>query len=293
MQKYVLSILLILIIASGCSVNNEVQIVLLAGQSNMAGAGNYDDLSITDKLRLEAVANRVKLSTNEKQAIPLTYYLSPSKSKKYKFEKFFGPELFIGIIVAEKNPEREFLLIKTALGGTSLHGVWSPDWTKEKAQIVEMDKERQSVSLYADHIQLINQNLQGLKQEGKRYNIVGIAWMQGERDAGHAICAPVYGENLERLIQAYRDDLKNPELPFVFGQINSTRGKFKAGPSMVRKAMTEVAQSTNACIMIPTSTDSKWSDYPKYVDNTHYNTEGQKRLGTNMAKALQSLTNSE
>ena len=91
--------------------NNEVQVVLLAGQSNMAGAGNYDDLEDAIKKRIDKVADRVFVSQSNIAQTPLSYY-NNKPSRKYAFTKRFGPELILGLTLAEKYPKKEFLLIK-------------------------------------------------------------------------------------------------------------------------------------------------------------------------------------
>ncbi len=278
-----LSMLFLSLIA--CSQQDKVKVVLLAGQSNMAGSGNYDELSDSIQARIMEIAPRIMLSQKRKFE-PLSYYLAPAKSKKYNFEKFFGPELFIGLSLADAYPESEILLIKTSMGGTALYGAWNPNWSAEKAQMVEKEGEKQKAKLFNEHITLVNENLDRLISEGKSYDIIGIAWMQGENDAAKEVSALSYEVNLKTLIQAYRDNFSLPELPFVFGQINSTYGRFKDGPRIVREGMAEVAKSTSNCIMLPTSTDRSWTDYPKHIDNTHYNTEGQKRLGIAFGEAI-------
>ena len=265
----------------------DVQIVLLAGQSNMAGAGNYDELDDGTKARIKAVANRVTVDRGVKKSAPyaLSYY--PNKrSEKYDFDKRFGPELLIGITLVEKNLTQEYLLIKKSQGGTALYGAWNPDWTAEKAKAVEKVK-KQNMQLYNDHLTSIRQHLNRLKKEGKTFKIIGLAWMQGENDAGKEISATTYEVNLKRLIEKYRTDLNVPNLPVVIGQINSHYGKFKKyGPTMVRKAIAAVANADEKVIMIPTTADAPYDDFPKHPDNVHYNTEGQRRLGIAFGEAL-------
>lgn len=284
-MKHILTLLFIFVVIN-ISAQSKVAVILLAGQSNMAGSGNYDALSADELKRIDAVKNRVRLTTKGRENIPLSYYLAPAKTKKYKFEKFFGPELFIGLTLAEKHPDTEFLLIKTSMGGTALYGAWNPNWSAEKAKAVENTEEKQSVQLCKEHIALINKELTRLDSENKEYEIIGMAWMQGENDAAKEVSALSYKENLTALINFYRNTFTLPELPFVYGQINSTYGKFADGPQCVRNAMKEVAKTTDNCEMIPTSTDRSWNDYPKHEDNTHYNTVGQKRLGTKMGQLL-------
>ncbi|WP_303317254.1 sialate O-acetylesterase [Flavivirga abyssicola] len=261
-----------------------VQVVLLAGQSNMAGAGNYDELSEDVKQRIEKISHRVLLSFNGKPANPLSYY-NNKPSEKYNFTKRFGPELLLGLTLAESNPNQEFLLIKRSQGGTALYGAWNPNWSQAKAKAVEKAKFKQSLKLYELHISDIKTNLEALKSQNKTYKIIGLAWMQGENDATLEVAAKGYKQNLKNLVTAYRSEFNVPEMPFVFGQINSRYG-VKGGAKMVRDNMVQFAQEDSKSILIKTSTDKSWEDFPKHPDNVHYNAEGQKRLGIAFGKGL-------
>ena len=265
---------------------NDIQVVLLAGQSNMAGAGNYNELDDATRVRIEQVAPRVLLSLAGKPPKPLSYAVSKFHEGKYGFAETFGPELFAGLTLAEKNPSQEYLFVKTAHGGTALYGAWNPDWSAEKAAAVENNEQKRTTQFYNLHIEHTRSNLTRLEHEGKQYRIVGALWMQGENDAAREISAKSYEENLIALIKAYRNDLDEPKMPFVIGQINSTYGKFREGPKMVRNAMAQVSDSVPHAALIRTSTDPSWADYPKHPDNVHYNTEGQERLGRAFALAL-------
>ena len=267
-----------------------VHVVLLAGQSNMGGAGNYDELPPSIIKRIENVAQRVNISVSGDSPKPLSYETSKFHQEKYGISNKFGPELFFALTLAEKHPTREYLLIKTARGGTSLYGAWNSQWTAEKAQAVERGKAKQNLKLYELHLSYVQQNLARLQQEGKSYHILGMLWMQGENDAGKEPAARSYQSNLIKLINGYRNELAVKDMPFIIGQINSTYGRFKEGPEMVRAAMAEVAKTLPNTALIGTSTERSWSDFPKHSDNTHYNTEGQIRLGKEFANALSTLS---
>jgi len=270
--------------------SKDVHVVLLAGQSNMQGAGNFDALDPAEIARIEKVSSRVSLSFNGKITRPLSYYKN-KPTEKYNFIKRFGPELFIGLTLAENNPNQEYLLIKRSQGGTALYGAWNPNWTAEKAKAVEKEK-KQNIQLYNRHIEDIKANLKALEIQGKSYKIIGLAWMQGENDAAKEISATTYEDNLRILIKSYRDEFGIENMPFVIGQINSRYGKFKVkGPAMVRQAMEDVANSDANADIIKTTTDTSWNDYPKHTDNVHYNTEGQRRLGMMFGSKLIGLNN--
>ncbi|MDW5288100.1 sialate O-acetylesterase [Formosa sp. PL04] len=269
------------------SKENRVEVVLLAGQSNMAGGGNYDELDEATKLRIEAVSDRVSLSFNGNPVKPLSYY-DNKPSEKYPFLKRFGPELLLGVTLVEENPTKEFLLIKRSQGGTALYGSWNPDWTAEKAKAIEKGEKKQNLKLYNLHVADIRRNLDTLKAQGKDYRIYGLAWMQGENDAILEVAARGYNTNLKKLMQAYRTEFNTPEMPFVVGQINSRYG-IKEGAEMVREGMFKAVDFDYYAALIETSTDTSWSDFPKHTDNVHYNTEGQKRLGTAFANGFISI----
>jgi hypothetical protein len=265
---------------------SETQVILMAGQSNMAGAGNYDELDDAIKKRIEKISNRVSLVFNGKVASPLSYYKN-KPSKKYTFTKRFGPELLLGLTLAEKNPTKKYVIIKRSQGGTALYGAWNPNWTEEKAKAVEA-KKKHNLKLFSMHLDDINTNLERLKTEGETYKITGFIWMQGENDATLKEAANNYAENLETLITKYRTIYNEKDLPFIFGQINSRYG-IKNGAKMVREQMEIASNKIEKSSLIKTSTDKSWSDFPKHTDNVHYNTEGQKRLGIAFAKELMKL----
>ncbi len=291
--KVFYSACLVFLICS-CGVNKKqayskvVHVVLLGGQSNMAGHGDYDKLGETIKQRIEKISHRVLLSTSENTDVkprPLSFYISHANDK-YKFNKHFGPELFIGLTLAEANPNQEYLLIKKAVGGTSLYGAWNANWSTEKAEVAERGNVRKQMQLFNSHKVNIDNQLKRLKALEKEYKIIGMTWMQGESDTKNNLAAKNYGENLEDLISGYRKHLNIDKMPFIIGQINVLPREYKKGPELVRLAMQSVANSDDQVDIINTSIDDDWNDFPKHSDNLHYNVEGQKRLGISFAEKL-------
>ena len=263
--------------------SDTATIVLLAGQSNMAGAGNYEALSPDLQKRIEAVADRVELVNGNKKIGPLSWY-SNKPSEKYNFTRRFGPELLLGLTLAERHPDRRFLLIKHARGGTALYGSWSPEWTAEKAKAIEKGP-KQGLRLLEEHLAIIHAQLARLDAAGTPHRIIGMAWMQGENDAKLPESTSTYAASLGKLIARYRTEFDIPQMPFVFGQINSRYG-MKGGASIVRAQMKLAAKADPLVTMIPTTTNEDWRDFPKHADNVHYNAEGQRRLGIRFAEVL-------
>lgn len=285
-MKHILTLTMLLCLSLWLNAENPVKIVLLAGQSNMAGAGNFDALSDADKARVVEVSQRVNLVYNRGESTPLSYNYAQYQFDKRGYGNVFGPEIFIGVTLAEAYPEDEFLLIKRAQGGTSLYGAWNPHWTAEKAAQAENTEAKQKMKLVEEHMALIASQIARLEQEGRDYEIIGMAWMQGENDGARQERAVAYEENLKSLIKTYRDTYDLPQMPFVMGQINSRYGKWADGPATVRQAQADVADADEHCAVLRTSTDESWSDYPKTSDNVHYDEVGQKRLGVGMGVFL-------
>ncbi|MCW2119026.1 sialate O-acetylesterase [Flavobacterium sp. 7A] len=292
-SSYKLVVILIFIFSFGSAIaqtNKEnINVVLLAGQSNMAGAGDFTALDASVKERLAKVVDRVQISNSGKEPIPLSFYLSKGHKKKYGFEEAFGPELLIGIVLAEKFPKEKFLLIKTAQGGTALYGAWNPDWTAEKTTQVEAEGFKRNLKLYSNFIDDVNKNIKRIESQGNTYKIIGMGWMQGENDAAKEVSAMSYEANLVNLINRVRSDLKVMDMPFVLGQINSHYGDFPAGPATVRAAEVNSTNLLKKVIVIKTTADKPFNDFPKHSDNVHYNAEGQYRLGTAFGEALLKL----
>jgi hypothetical protein len=265
------------------SKNSILQIVLLGGQSNMAGHGIMADVKPEDIQRIEAVKNRVSVVIDGRDAQPLSYF------KADKIATEFGPEVFIGLTLAEKNPDKQYLLIKEAVGGTTLYGAWNPEWTEEKANAAEIDEKRKKMQLYKKHISSIKKCLDALEHENKKYVIMGMAWMQGETDTRKDFTAKAYEANLKRLIESYRSEFKLPKMPFLIGQINCPPRQYVEGVEIVRVAMVKVAKNVANTDIILTSMDDDYKDYPKRSDKVHYDAQGQKNLGTAFVEKLLEL----
>ena len=270
---------------SDIKVDNATQVinvVLLAGQSNMEGAGNFDELPKDITNRIKAIENRVQYALRDEKSGPLTYKTSDYHKKKYGVYKTFGPEMLIGLTLAETYPKKRFLLLKTAYGGTSLYGAWNPYWTKANAIKAEKGYKK-DLPLFSIFNENIDKQLTLLENQKQPYKTIGMVWLQGENDASKEFSAKSYQQNLTDLIKKLRH--KYNFKPFVIGQINSTYGKFKQGPEIVRNAMQIIADEDANVSIINTSTNSNWLDYPKH-DNVHYNTKGQVKLGKEFATKL-------
>jgi hypothetical protein len=191
-------------------------------------------------------------------------FLQPGSSWRVKQPELFGPEISFGRALADLYPNRQFALVKHSKGGTSLAEEWNPETgahykmllVKIRAATAELTRERVA------------------------WEIVGFVWMQGERDADFSSYAAVYAGNFVKFIAAVRRDLRQPALPFVFGQIHAPTYPFR---TQVREAQAQVARSVKNTRMVRTD------DLPMQKDQTHYDAGGFVMLGRRFADALSEL----
>ena len=258
------------------------KVFLFAGQSNMDGRANGAQLTKMDLQRLSKVANRISFYYNHQPVTPLQLTTaSKHVQKKFSLTESFGPELFFGIEMAEKYPEDEFVFIKRSQGGTSLYGCWNPDWSEEKAALMN---ELKQPKLYFDFIAYAKDVLK--EYNPAEYEIKGMLWVQGEADSGVKKWgekpAEAYGENLSKLIESTRTSLDIPEMPFVL---------FQVGFGKVVKGMKKTAENDNHVYLIPQSNDKQSKDF--YKKNPppvgHYTAKSMKRIGMAFFKIFESI----
>ena len=94
------------------NVYGDGRVFLLAGQSNMAGAGLFKELTEAEKIP----PNKVKIWSKG-----AWYSLGPGFSAN---EGRFGPELAFSRAMQKAYPKDDIYLIKKASGGTSMHKHW-------------------------------------------------------------------------------------------------------------------------------------------------------------------------
>ena len=221
-------------------------VVILAGQSNMAGHGELDEL---DDAALPSDAR--------------LFDLNP-------MENSFGPEVGFARKWMRRRPADELWLVKYAVGGSSMLA-WQPDWTAENAALTHDEAKG---PLYA---RLMKHTRQALGDADCR--IAGCLWMQGESDARYAHAANAYHANLRHFMSRLRGDLGFPRLPFVLGLVNPPSDPWRH-VAAVRQSQRQIAREDNFAALVGTD------GLRKYADNLHYDTAGQLELGRRFADAL-------
>ena len=240
----------VILSATALELRAEARVFLLAGQSNMAGAGLFKELKKSEQEAPEGVQIWDKNGWRE---------LGPGISAN---EGRFGPELAFGRAMKKAFPEDEIYLIKTAAGGTSMHKHWSV--------------EGQGSPMLKKFLSSARGALKELDGRRVKYKVEGMLWMQGESDAAQGKGAE-YEKSLGKFIKAMRKEFKEKELPFVMGRILPTFDKPKGHGPMVRAALEKVAKEDEKVACFDT-------DDFKRINKGHYNHEGQLELGETFAE---------
>ncbi len=230
--------------------SGEARVFLLAGQSNMSGAGLFDELKKSEQKAPEGVKIWNK---NEWQDV------GPGVSAN---EGRFGPELAFGRAMRKAFPDDAIYLIKTASGGTSMHKHWNVESGTMRKRFLETAQAA----------------LKNLDKERVKYEIDGMLWMQGESDAAQGKGAE-YEESLKKFIKDMRREFKEREMPFIMGQILPTFDKPEGNGPLVRAAQATVAKELKKVAVFDTD------DFDR-INKGHYNHEGQIELGNTFAEHL-------
>ncbi|MDC1108832.1 sialate O-acetylesterase [Flavobacteriaceae bacterium] len=262
--------------------DDKINVFIFAGQSNMAGAADASNLSNVDLIDLEKAKENVSFVYNGNKAVPLNVTIPADwKKKKFQLDSCFGPEIFFGIELSKKHPNKKFLFIKRALGGASLYGCWNPNWTKEKAQYVnELNKPK----LFYELINDVQKELS--KYDKSDYQIMGMLWVQGESDSGQKwgpLPSDTYADNLKNLINNSRSIFKSSKLPFMILQVGSKK---------IGNAMKQVSEELKNVTFIAQNKDiSSFNYLPRLEDNIHYNYFGMKKIGILFSNNFNKLNN--
>lgn len=291
------SLLFGLLSFAGYAAAETYQLYFLGGQSNMEGYGVVSELP--DELagpfeRVMIFTGRLADDDDPNGGQGVWRLLEPghgrgfrTDSKTSELGSRFGPELTFARTLAAKSPDTRIAIIKYAKGGSGLgtdvgYGDWDPDYA-ENSRINQYDH-----ALTAIRNALAQADIDG---DGETDTLVpaGIAWMQGESDAGDPNVASSYQDNLKRMMNLLRAVLRTDDLPVVIGKITNS-GMWGDEPMMQHIDIVQRAQETfvkaDECAAWVTMTDEL--SYPP-DDPWHYTTDGFLRMGTAFAEAMLEL----
>jgi lysophospholipase L1-like esterase len=205
--------MLLLCALVGSASATELDVYLVAGQSNCDGRG--DTNALTGRLEgWSGVQTNVLIHyTNPITRDPddPTYEtgwtnLMPGFAVRSNGESMpserFGLELSFGKMMAASYPDRNLALIKVTRGGTTLYSDWNPD---------------SNGFMWQTFTNKVTEALQELTDAGDTYNLKGMIWHQGESDIDRS--SAEFTADLTHFLAEVRSFTGDPELPVVLGEL--------------------------------------------------------------------------
>ncbi len=232
-------------------------LVLLAGQSNMAGRGKVEE---QDK-----VPNpRVLMLNKEGEWVPAVDPVHYDKKAAG-----VGPGRTFGILLAEQNPDATIGLIPTACGGSGIDQ-WEPGkhW-------------KQTDSYPYDDM------LKRARRAMEDGALTVILWHQGEADCGEKR-APNYAAKFNAMIERMRKDLNAPHVPLIIGQLSKfeQKGPWSESKKLVDQAHRDAAAKPNCGFAVSDGlTPNK--------DIVHFDAPSMREFGKRYFEAYQKIVKAD
>lgn len=182
------------------SVNNTTaKVILLYGQSNATGVSSNSCLSTNDPETYSKASNGYNILINyitENGVNTSNDRFVNVKLGQGANDSFFGPEIGIADYLTSNNKDENVFIIKYSWGGSILYNQW-------------FNSRRNRGELYNASLNFTIASLNYLKSKGYNVEIGAICWMQGESDSIKIRQARAYYKNTIKLIEYYRNDLKD------------------------------------------------------------------------------------
>jgi len=241
------------LLRAGSDTQKPLHIFVLAGQSNMAGRAEPEEIDRTPHPRV------VSLNQNDEWVIAA----DPIHFDKPKVVGV-GPGLAFAKEIANQNPDIRVGLIPAAVGGSPIES-WAPDGIHEQTGLHPWDDAVHRIGVAA--------------QDGK---IKAVLWHQGESDA-RPERASLYEARLQALIRRFRDTAGNDQLPFIIGQLGQMR-EWTDQRQMIDAAHKNVATKLMHTGFIPSDGLNPISD-----TNSHFDAASARELGRRYAEAYKHI----
>lgn len=245
--------------APGIAAERDLYLIVLAGQSNMVGAG---DPSL---LRTDFPKNgpRIWSFTNANVWEPAKEPLDDSANQvdEVSRDRRFGvgPGLAMADAFASKYPDVKIGLIPCAKSGSRIVK-WQP---------------------FASRDSLYGSCLHRQKQAEERGKVRAVVFWQGGQDGKDKQLAEQWGENFKKMVTAWRADLGDPALPFILLML-----KPGTKQTLERYPYRDIVRAQQLTVELPNLTKIETIGYDYYPDDIHMTTAGQLALGPIIAAAL-------
>ena len=206
----------------------------------------------------------------------------------------FGPEISLAHDLERAWPETQIAIVKFAVGGSGI--ARSADYNDYIPALANYDDHRRNWHwpqggreaglLYQALISNVREAVSALEREGRKWELTGFVWMQGEHEGGISrMMASDYAELLTAFMKAVRKDLRATALPFAIGQVNSHTWAYG---DIARKCQVEVCGKDKRTLLVETV------DLPRVSgDAAHFTADGMITLGSRFAEAMVVLAKPE
>lgn len=244
---------------------NDYDVYLLIGQSNMAGRG---EILSSDREPMEGVF----LLDDEGKPVPASapFNIWSTVRKGRRMQGYNPGPSFAETIHSRTG--RKILLVVNARGETSIQ-----DW-KNGAKAKNFDKKYgDDQAKWGKPIpSLFGEAVRRTRQAMAYGELKGILWHQGEADS-YKETAAHYREDLKAFVTELRDSLGvGKKVPFVAGQVLP---EFKRA-DVINAELAVVGSSIPGAYCIPSK------GCPGKSDNTHFTREGQRIMGERYARII-------
>ena len=336
-DKYPLSLLLVLLLAS-CSSNtpaqkgsaepsiirsdiseeshqeitgDEVDVILMAGQSNMEGttraissdgninylynycnenALNYEQFTLGfENVQISHLTrNSAQFLNYSNQTNPIAGCFVPTKVGQGNSKSHFGPELGMAEQFNKEltDSNKKICLIKYAAGGTGFTLSSGYNWKSPSSGATG--------TLYSQFLEFIQNSIDLLIEDGYTPVIKAFCWMQGEDDAGNTMAASQYKTHLSNLVEDlftnfhyYAPEQNKDKIAFVDASIYDKDDSAWAYAYSINQAKKELADSKPNYYYIDTTATGLDLDIKNPGgDIYHYNVGSMIKLGRAFASTL-------
>lgn len=238
----------------------KLHIFFLMGQSNMSG---YGIIKLEDRTPVPGVVQLPTIYKGELKWKPAAHPLNNRLTKSHRF----GLGLPFAKQYLKDNTGVKVALIPCAWGGAAINGL------------------KKGTDIYNDIIKKI--------AFAKKHGVIkGVLWHQGESDTVNPSVANSYEVKLHQLIKDIRADIKNPNLPFIVGNLAEFYGTGRAHKAPARvKMINQVKQALRDLPKKVKMTALVESTNLKSIDHhmVHFDRDSYIILGKRYAEAFKNL----
>jgi hypothetical protein len=260
------------------------EVYLIGGQSNATGQGYLANMTDTMQVDSRSLIFHSGKPHLESGLPPFTWQAMHQASES---PDRFGPELGFASKIKPVVPNSQIAIIKHAHSGSNLYSEWNPGMSAG-------DTAHWGVH-FKVFIKTVTAGLDSLRKRGYVPIIRGMLWQQGEAEAYSADSISVqYGILLKHFIARVRQQVKTPQMAFVYGYVCPPPLK-SAGIRSVRQAQHDADQDSGMSLavrrafVVPTddlSHRSQDRNTPHPEDEIHFGTAGTWGLGVRMAEKM-------